>query len=82
MLIRWASLLAQLVKNSPAMQETPVRFLGQKIPWRRNKLPTPVLLGFPDSSDGKESARNAGDVGSIPGRSLEKDMGTLSSILS
>ena len=24
----WASLVAQLVKNQPAMQETPVRFLG------------------------------------------------------
>ena len=24
----WASLIAQLVKNPPAMQETPVRFLG------------------------------------------------------
>ena len=27
-LIFWASLVAQLVKNLPAMQETPVRFLG------------------------------------------------------
>ena len=26
--IGWASLIAQLVKNLPAMQETPVRFLG------------------------------------------------------
>jgi len=25
-----ASLIAQLVKNSPSMQETPVRFLGQE----------------------------------------------------
>ena len=24
----WASLIAQLVKNLPAMQETPVQFLG------------------------------------------------------
>ena len=24
-------------------------------------------MGFPDDSDGKESARNAGDQGSIPG---------------
>ena len=31
LLIR-ASLIAQLVKNLPAMQETPVRFLGQKDP--------------------------------------------------
>ena len=28
----WASLVAQLVKNPPAMQETPVRFLGQEDP--------------------------------------------------
>ena len=29
MYILWASLIAQLVKNLPAMQETPVQFLGQ-----------------------------------------------------
>ena len=28
----WASLVAQLVKNLPAMQETPVRLLGQEDP--------------------------------------------------
>ena len=28
----WASLMAQLVKNPPATQETPVRFLGQEDP--------------------------------------------------
>ena len=28
----WASLVAQLVKNLPVMQETPVRFLGQEDP--------------------------------------------------
>ena len=27
-----------------------------KIPWRRDRLPTPVFLGFPGGSDGKESA--------------------------
>ena len=30
-----ASLIAQLVKNPPAVQEIPVRFLGQEDPWRR-----------------------------------------------
>ena len=30
-------------------------------------LPTPVFLGFPCGSAGKESACNAGDLGSIPG---------------
>ena len=40
----WASLLAQLVKNPPAMWETWVRSLGWKIPWRRKWQPTPVFL--------------------------------------
>ena len=62
-----ASLIAQLVNSLPATQETPVRFLGQKIHWRRDRLPTPVFLGFPCGSAGKESACNAGDLGSIPG---------------
>ena len=37
------------------------------IPWRRDRLPTPVFLGFPCGSVGKESACNVGDLGSIPG---------------
>ena len=28
---------------------------------------SPLLLGFPGGSDGKEPAQNAGDPGSIPG---------------
>ena len=38
-----------------------------KIPWRRDRLPTPVSLGFPGGSGGKESTCNVGDLGSIPG---------------
>ena len=40
-------------------------------------------LGFPASSDSKESACNEGDLGSIPGSEepLEKGMATHSSIL-
>ena len=30
-----AALVAQLVKNLPAMQETPVRFLGQEDPLQK-----------------------------------------------
>ena len=37
------------------------------MPWRRNRLPSPVLLGFPCDSAGKESTCNAGDLGWIPG---------------
>ena len=32
-----------------------------------DRLPTPVFLGFPGGSAGKESARNVGDLSSIPG---------------
>ena len=67
MLEVWASLVAQLVKNLPAKQETPVRFLGWKICWRRDRLPSPVLLGFPCGSAGKESTCNVEDLGSISG---------------
>ena len=35
--------MAQLVKNPPAMWETWVRSLIGKIPWRRERLPTPVF---------------------------------------
>ena len=52
----WPSLVAQ-----PAKQET---WFDS---WRRDRLPTPVFLGFPGGSDGKESACNVGDLGSIPG---------------
>ena len=38
-----------------------------KIHWRRDRLPIPVFLGFTGGSAGKESTRNAGDLGSIPG---------------
>ena len=37
------------------------------IRWRKDRLPTPVFLGFPDGSAGKEPARNAGNLDSIPG---------------
>ena len=48
-----------------------------KIPWRREKLPTPVFLGFLCGSAGKESACNAGDLALIPGlrRSLGEGKG-------
>ena len=48
------------------MQEISVQILGGEIPWRRDRLPTPVFLGFPGGSHGKESALNVGDMGSIP----------------
>ena len=99
----WVSLIAQSVRNSPAMYETWARSLGQEdplekqmathssilareIPWTEEPgclqsmgsqdLDTTQSLnhhlwaidgGFPGDSDNKESACNAGDLGSIPG---------------
>ena len=64
-----ASLVAQPVKDLPSMQGTPVRFLGQEDPLQTGwaGVGTPVLLGFPVGSAGKESACNAGELGLTPG---------------
>ena len=61
------SLIAQLVKNQPAMQRPQFDSWVGEICWSRNKLPIPVFLGFPCGSAGRESACNVEDVGSIPG---------------
>ena len=39
----WASLVAQLVKNPPAVLETGSDGWVGRIPWRRERLPTPVF---------------------------------------
>ena len=72
-----ASLVAQLVKNLPTMQETPVWFLDWEDPLEKGKathssivawrISWTVFWGFPGGSDSKESAHNVGDLGSIPG---------------
>ena len=49
-----ASPVAQLVKNPPAMQETLVQFLSGEDLLEKNRLPTPIFLGFPGGSAGKE----------------------------
>ena len=64
----WSSLIAQLLKNLPTMQESPVWFLGQEDPLEKGyRPPTPVFLDFPCGSAGKKSTYHAGDLGSIPG---------------
>ena len=40
----WASLVAQMVKNLPAMREIWFDPWVRKIPWRRERLTTPVFL--------------------------------------
>ena len=70
--------LAQLVKNLPAMAGDPGLIPGWgRFPWRRDRLPTPVFLGFPGGSAGKESTCNVEDLDSIPGlgRSPEEGKG-------
>ena len=48
------------------MQETLGYSWVRKFRWRRDRLPTPVFLGFPCGSAGKDSTCTWGDLGSIP----------------
>ena len=49
----WASLVPQLVKSPPAMQETGFDPWVGKIPWRRERRPTPVF--WPGEFQGQHS---------------------------
>ena len=64
-------------------QEMQVQSLGQEDPPEKGWLPTPVFLGFPGGSAGKESACNEGNLSLVPGWEdpLEEDMATHLSIL-
>ena len=42
----WASLIAQLVKNPPAMQETPVQFLGREDPLEKGQATYSSILAW------------------------------------
>ena len=60
-----ASLIGQLVKNPPAMQETWFNSLVGEIRERRDKLPTPVFTGFLcGSSDIENLKQILADAGS------------------
>ena len=62
------SLIAQLVKNPPVMQETLVQFLGQEYLLEKEQAPhSSLLLVFSCGSAGKESVCNAGDLCLIVG---------------
>ena len=78
LLVQQDSLVAQLLKNLLQCRRPRFDTWVGNIPWRRNRLPTLVFLGFPDDSIGKESACNVGDLGPIPGleSSLEEGMAT------
>ena len=60
-------LITQLVKIRMQCRRLQFDSWAGKICWRRDKLPTSVFWGFPGGSDGKGSACNVGDLGSIPG---------------
>ena len=47
------TVIAQLVKNMPAMQETPVQFLGQEDPLEKGKATHSSILGLLCGSAGK-----------------------------
>jgi len=49
----WASLVAQTVKDLPAMRETGFNPWVGRIPWRREWQPTPVFL--PGESHGQRT---------------------------
>ena len=49
-----ASMVAQLVKNHLQCGRPWFDSWVRKIPWRRDRRPTPIFLGFPGGSDGKE----------------------------
>ena len=53
-LLGWTSLIPQLVKNPPAMQETLVRFLIGEICWRRVKATHSSILAWRIPWDRKE----------------------------
>ena len=62
-----ASLIAQLVKNLPATQETLVQFLGREDPLEKEWQPTPALL--PGKPHGWRNL-----VGYSPGHLKDSDM--------
>jgi len=57
-----ASMVAQMVKNLPDMQETWVRSLGWEDLWRREWQPTPVFL--PEESPRTEESGGLQSMGS------------------
>ena len=65
----WSDLAAAAVAaaDSSVGKESACNAWIRKICWKRDRLSTPVFLGFPCGAAGKESACNAGDLDLIPG---------------
>ena len=64
-----ASLVAQMVKNLPAKQETGFNPWVRKILWRRAWQPTPVFM--PRESHGQRSLAGYGPLGHIESSATE-----------
>ena len=60
-------LVAQLKKDPPACRRPQFDSWVRAIPWRKDRLTTPVFLGFPGGSAGKESTFSTGALNSVPG---------------
>ena len=58
----WTSLVAQMVKNPPAMRETWIRSVGWKIPWIKKWQHTAVFL--PGESPWTEESGGMQSMGS------------------
>ena len=63
----WASLVAQLVKNLPVIQETLVQFLGWEDPLEKGWATHFSILGLPWWLRWQRICLHVGDLGSIPG---------------
>ena len=61
------SLIILQPEKLPKKNSNPICRRVGKIHWGRDRLPTPVFLGFLCGSACKESACNAGDLGLTPG---------------
>ena len=83
----WASPVAQLLKNPPAVAGMQIQSLGQEDSLEEeigtHSSILPISVRFPESSSGKESTCNAGDLGLIPGWEdpLEEGKATHSSVV-
>ena len=49
--VKWASQIAQLIKNLPVMQETPVQFLGQEDPLKEGMATHSSILAWRSPMD-------------------------------
>ena len=65
--VSWTSLVAQLKRICLQCRRPQFNSRVRKVPWRRDRLPTPVFLGLSGGSDNKESTCNVRDLGLNPG---------------